>query len=163
MLRWAVLEQTGPVAIRYPRGGDRGFAESHWDGEQSFSVHRQGIHATVITYGTLIANVMEAAEMLAAPGIDVAVLRALRLTGWNPQELKAKLAPSGKIFVAEEVMRGTGIRADIAAVVDDHRVFGADLGKNFVTHGNLKTLYAHYGLDAHTLSKKIAEVVHLEN
>ena len=163
MLRWAVRDQTGPAAIRYPRGGDRGFADSDWDGRQSFSVHRQGKHISVITYGTLISNVLEAAEMLASQGIEVTVLRALRLTGWNSEELKAKLAPSDKIFVAEEVMRGTGIRGDIAAVVSDRTVFGDDLGRNFVTHGNMKTLYAHYGLDPDSLSKKIAEVVHLEN
>ena len=163
MLRWAVRDQTGPVAIRYPRGGDRGFSESHWDGEKSFSLHRKGDHITLITYGTLISNVMEAAELLASQGIEVTVLRALRLTGWNPEELKSLLAPSHKIFVAEEVMRGTGIRGDIAAVVSDCTVFGADLGRNFVTHGNLKTLYAHYGLDPQSLCRKITEVLHLES
>ena len=163
MLRWAVLEQNGPVAIRYPRGGDRDFTASHWNGDDSFSVHRQGTHITVITYGTLISTVMEAAAFLADQGIEVTVLRAMCLTDIDPEALTRLLAPSDKVFVAEEAMAGSGIRGEIAALLPGHRVFGADLGDNFVTHGSMKALYAHYGLDAQSLSKKIAEVVRLEN
>ena len=163
MLRWAVLEQNGPVAIRYPRGGDRDFTASHWNGDDSFSVHRQGTHITVITYGTLISTVMEAAAFLADRGIEVTVLRAMCLTDIDPEALTRLLAPSDKVFVAEEAMAGSGIRGEIAALLPGHRVFGADLGDNFVTHGSMKALYAHYGLDAQSLSKKIAEVVRLEN
>ena len=163
MLRWAVLEQNGPVAIRYPRGGNRGFEDSHWDGKKAFSVHRQGKDITVLTYGTLISQVLEAAEVLASQGVEVTVLRAMCLTDWNAEELKGLLAPSDKIFLAEEVMAGSGIRGKVAALLPGHRVFGVDLGRKFVTHGNLQTLYAHYGLDKESLTQKIAEVVSLEN
>ena len=163
MLRWAVLEQSGPVAIRYPRGGDRDFTGSCWDGESAFACHRQGKDLTVLTYGTLLSNVLEASELLASQGIQVTVLRALRLTDMRPENLKPLLAPSDRVFVAEEVMAGSGIRGEIAAMLPQHRVFGADLGDSFVTHGNLKDLYAHCGLDGLSICRKIAEVVHREN
>ena len=48
MLTWAVNEHNGPVAIRYPRGGDRGFAESNWKPESVVSCHREGDDITIV-------------------------------------------------------------------------------------------------------------------
>ena len=31
MMQWAVMEHNGPVAVRYPRGGDRGYTDSAWE------------------------------------------------------------------------------------------------------------------------------------
>ena len=76
MLRWAVNEYDGPVAVRYPRGGNRSFDGCHWkvlpDIERAgaLSCHRMGTDITLITYGTMIDQVMEAAELLAQGDVD---------------------------------------------------------------------------------------------
>ena len=163
MLRWAVKDQSGPVAIRYPRGGDRGYTDSAWDGKNQLACHRTGDAVTVITYGTLLENVLQAADLLAQKGIQVTVLRAMQLSDLEEVQLRKWLAPGKKVFVAEEVCAGSGIRGQIASLLPDYAVTGADLGRNFVTHGDLKSLYSHYGLDATALAEKIAEVVNRES
>ena len=42
MMTWAVNDCTGPVAVRYPRGGDGRFTESNWDPNASVVCHRHG-------------------------------------------------------------------------------------------------------------------------
>ena len=163
MLRWAVCDYDGPVAIRYPRGGDRGYSDSAWDGNNQFAIHRQGKDITVITYGTLLENAMEAAALLSESGIEATVIRAMELSELDEEQLRSCLSPAHKIFVAEEVCAGSGIRGQIASLLPDHFVTGADLGRHFVTHGDLKSLYKHYGLDGQTLKEKIAEVLHRES
>ena len=69
MLRWAVKECTGPVAVRYPRGTDGAYTASDWHGfdaaRGALKCHRKGEHVTLITYGTMLNNVMGAAALLA--------------------------------------------------------------------------------------------------
>ena len=71
MLRRAVLEMTGPVAVRYPRGCDGTFT-----GIAEQPCLREGSDITLVTYGTLVNEVLAAAKMLQARGISAEVLEA---------------------------------------------------------------------------------------
>ena len=162
MLKWAVTEQTGPVALRYPRGGDRGYTESAW-GDSLVACHRSGKDVTLITYGTLLDNVTKAAELLEQRGVSVSVLRLLSVAPMPAEELKTKLNLNAPIIVIEEVASGCGIKEEISWILKDQRVYGIDLGHQYVTHGAMNDLYCHYGLDAESIAKFVQEVVHLEN
>ena len=70
MLRRAVLEMTGPVAVRYPRGCDGAFT-----GIAEQPRLREGKDITLVTYGTLINEVLSAAKLLEARGISAEVLK----------------------------------------------------------------------------------------
>ena len=159
MLRWAVGEYNGPVAIRYPRGTERNYTESAWHGLDGKLVacHRSGKDVTLITYGTMLENVMEAAEQLAQQGIEATVLRLLTVSKLSADQILAEMSENRCIIVAEEICTGSGIREALAWEIGikcpECRVDGIDLGANFVTHGSQKELYAHYGLDG----KSIAE------
>ena len=66
MLRWAVEEYNGPVAIRYPRGTEGAEQGSAWTGlEKTCVCHRTGKDVTFVTYGTLLGNTLAAADILA--------------------------------------------------------------------------------------------------
>ena len=41
MLQWASLTYTGPVAIRYPRGGNGEYSDAHWTPDSGVITHRQ--------------------------------------------------------------------------------------------------------------------------
>ena len=161
MLRWAVEVYDGPVAIRYPRGGDRNYAESVWDpsgklgDQQLVTCHRQGRDVTILTYGTLLENAMQAAQLLSERGIEATVLRLL-----SPSHLPVfdilEFTAGKKILVMEEVSGETGIAADlllrISETHSDYRVFSMDLGKEFIPHGSVDRLYAHCNLDAKSVA-----------
>ena len=161
MLKWAVTEQ-GPVALRYPRGGNRGYAESAW-GKSQVVCHKSGKNVTLITYGTLLDNVTQAAGVLEQQGISVTVLRLLTVAPIPMEELTAKLNPDAPVVVIEETAGACGIKEEISWMLKDRKVYGMDLGHQYITHGAMKDLYRHYGLDAESIAKFVQEVVHLEN
>ena len=102
MLRRAVLEMEGPVAVRYPRGG-----ESAYRGDSSafpFAVLKEGGDGAIVSYGTLIAEALAAAELLAEEGRAVAVVKLNQLFPL-PEGLCEALHSYPRILIAEECVR----------------------------------------------------------
>ena len=165
MLRWAVQEYDGPVAIRYPRGGEGSWSGSQWSGLDASRVvrHRSGDDVTLLTYGSMLSNVLDAAQLLSAQGIEATVLRLMTLSDMASQEVVDALSRNKLLVVAEEVCSGSGIREALAWELRDKcpecRVIGLDLGPDFVTHGNQKNLYESLGLDGASIAGTVKEVL----
>lgn len=173
MLEWAVKKQNGPVAIRYPRGGNRGFEGSNWDIEcgniasGAFSCHRQGGNITFLTYGVLLKNVMDAAELLSKDGIEANVLRFLSLSPLPIEKLSEQLPNNCHLVVVEEVSVRCGISEELTVALQklrpDCRVSRINLGEDYVTHGSMNALYEHYGLSPEKIRSFVLGVHHSEN
>ena len=167
MLRWAVNEQCGPVAIRYPRGGDRGEISSAWREGVSCVCHRHGTDVTIITYGTLVFNALEAADRLSKQGIEASVIRLLDISDISESTVIYEMLENPSVVVMEEVCTGSGVREAVAWALrkarGDVAVYGIDLGHDFVPHGDIGTLYRQYGLDGQSVCDYILEVVRNEN
>ena len=165
MLRWAVLDYNGPVAIRYPRGGERGYSDSCWKGleDTSLVTHRRGRDVTFLTYGTMLENVMEAARLLSSEGIEATVLRLMRVSNIPAEEILKRLPESRRVIMVEETCTGSGIRENLAwrlgALCPDLRFSGLDLGAEFVPHGSQNELYKHCGLDGQSIAAFTKEVL----
>ena len=164
MLRWAVEEYNGPVAIRYPRGTEGREQGSAWRGlEQTAICHRSGKNVTFVTYGTLLDNAMQAAQILSEQGIEATVLRLTSVSHFSGTEIVAAMADNAPVVVIEEVCSGSGIREALAwelhKLVPDCRVEGIDLGRNFVTHGSQQKLYEMCGLDSESIAAFAKEVL----
>ncbi len=157
MLRWAVCNQNGPVAIRYPRGGDRSYRDSAWDGTNMVYTHCEGEDVTILTYGTMYENALKAAEILANRGISAGVKRLLCVEPLPVEELKAELPENTHLIVVEEISGNCGIRDGLAGKLG-YCVDGIDLGNQYVQHGAIEKLYSHYGLDAEGIAAYIQEV-----
>ena len=165
MLRWAVEECTGPVAIRYPRGGEGRYQNSDWNGPDGKMVvcHRQGTDVTLITYGSILDSVLSAAEILAARGVETTVLRLLSVSDLRAEEIAETMSKNPCAVVVEEVCTGSGIREALAFALEKQsrgcRVEGLDLGNGFVPHGSQKELYKHCGLDAQSIAAYVEEML----
>jgi len=158
MLRWAVEEQSGPVAIRYPRGGDGAYQENLWNPDATVLTHRLGKDAAIITHGRLVNNALAAADMLVEQGIDISVIRLTRLATIDYIGLEKALDGVENVIVAEET--SAGIHNEIAFEIgQNHKVTCVDLGCEYVTHGAVAKLYEVYGLDAQALANKVKEVL----
>lgn len=162
MLQWAVEEYDGPVAIRYPRGGEGSYRDCCWTPDSGLVCHRRGRDVVLVTYGNLLTNVLEAAEILAQKGIDATVLRLTRLTDIRKEEFLPFLEPDLPVIVAEEACRGSGLREAIAWELKHYPVTGLDLGENFVVHGSQKQLYELCGLDGCSIAQYAGEVLRRE-
>jgi len=159
MLRWAVQECGGPVAVRYPRGSEGNYKECAFeDDPYGVCVHRKGTDVTLITYGNIVNNVLSAAEQLEAQGISATVVRLLSAS--HIPELSSLI--SGPAVVVEEACTGSGIKEAIGWSLPGKRVYGIDLGADFVPHGDQNSLHQFTGLDAGSITKFVCEVVHNE-
>ena len=164
MLRWAVKENTHPVAIRYPRGTEGTYRESRWsDLEHTVTSHRNGSDITLITYGSLLETVMDAAQMLAQEGIEATVLRLLSVSHFSGEEICRMMSRNHRLLVVEETCTGSGIREALAweleKHLDDLRADGLDLGRDFVPHGNQSKLYEYCAVDAASIARKAKELL----
>ncbi len=165
MLRWAVGKSTSPVAVRYPRGGDGRYTGCDFDGNANIVCHRSGTDGVIITYGTMVNNALAAAERLAQQGIEITVLRLLAVNPLPADELVTALAGQSHILIAEEAIGGIAesLAWQLSQCLKNANIHTADLGREYVPHGDMASLYHHYGLDAQSLAEKIMEVRKVEN
>ena len=167
MLTWAVEEQDGPVAIRYPRGGNLKYQSSEWVNSAevlrsgALACHRKGNQATIVVYGTLLQNVMDAARILSQSGIETTVLRLMTIAPLPVAQISEQCTE--KVFVLEDTAAACSVAQTLAwelsKVRDGVQVSGIDLGHNYVPHGSVEQLHKHYGLDAESVAEFIKEVL----
>ncbi len=163
MLTWAIQTYDGPVAVRYPRGTEGAYADSAWDGKATAVSHRKGRDITLITYGTLINPVLDAAARLEKQGIQCTVLRLLELADFSVKEILGMMPEKKNVVVIEETAANSGVKLPLAWELQqqcpDCRVSGIDLGKGFVPHGNQARLYEYCGLDADSIARFVSGVL----
>ncbi len=162
MLRWAVMDHDGPVAIRYPRGGNRSYDDSAWGGKLDVACHRKGRDVTIICYGTMLQNAMDAAARLSEQGVEATVLRLLSVKPLPVDGVLEHMAQGMPVVIVEEVSGNCGIRDALAYKLrkqnPDCCVAGLDLGDRFIPHGSVDTLYDHCGLSGEKIAEFVQEV-----
>ena len=167
MLKWAVYDMHGPVAIRYPRGGDGSFDGSCWDALNPVFCHKDGNGVAIVTYGTLVNNALEAARILDEQGIDAGVFRLMSVAPLPMDALVDALNGYRHVLILEEAAAGSGIGDALShclrMAMPGCSVQISDLGHRYVTHGSVKQLYEKHGLDAVSIAKKVQEVLTCEN
>ena len=161
MLRRALFEMTGPVAIRYPRGGEGAFTADTSAGD--FAELRAGENITLCAYGTLINNVLGAADLLHEDGIEARVVKLNRISPFRGGELSRIFGTTKRLLVAEECSGVGCIGQRIAAILaeegrEPQRLMLCNLGRRFIEQGSVGELYRQCGLDAGSLARTAKEV-----
>ncbi|MCD8145829.1 MAG: 1-deoxy-D-xylulose-5-phosphate synthase [Clostridiales bacterium] len=141
LLRWAVEQCAGPVAIRYPRGGENGYCGDA--GVEPTVSLRQGSDLTIVTHGILTGEVLRAAERLEASGCSAEVLKLNRVHPIDADPVAASVQKTGRLLVAEEVIHqncaGMTLAAELMSCgvqVDKLRMLNC--GKGFIPHGTVE-------------------------
>jgi len=80
-------------------------------------VARAGGHATVVTYGVGVLWALEAAERLAAEGIEVEVIDLRTLLPWDEETVLTSARKTGRVLVLHEAPLTGGFGGEIAATV----------------------------------------------
>ncbi len=149
MLRSALYDMTGPVAVRYPRGGDGRFTELTDE-----AVLRPGRDLTLCGYGVTVNTLLDAADALAREGIEAEVLRLRQLKPLE-ESWKASVRKTGALLMVEECPRHGGVFDEMAAdpALDGLKKRVLDLGTGFTQHGSNAELLARAGLDADSIAE----------
>ena len=165
MLTWAVEDYHGPVAVRYPRGGNGCLTESAWCPGTGVLTHGDGNDGAIITYGILTCQALEAAKLLQQQGIHIRVIQLAQVHPIPREELAQALTGVSQIVIAEEAVGGIArsLAWTLAKQDPSRAIQVADLGEHFVPHGSVAQLYQHAGLDAAALAGRFTEVRSDEN
>ncbi|MBR0312839.1 MAG: 1-deoxy-D-xylulose-5-phosphate synthase, partial [Oscillospiraceae bacterium] len=163
MLRRAVLEIDGPVAIRYPRGGEESYHDDR-SGDGAFAELRAGSDITLCAYGTMISPVLDAAELLAKDGVAARVVKVNRISPFVDADVRRTFAGTKKLIVAEECASVGCVGQRLAAILTEEgtplqKLYLCNLNKNFPPHGDAKRLREQFHLDAASIAAKAREVV----
>ena len=162
MLHRAIYEIKGPVAIRYPRGGEGEYRSD--SGAANIVLLREGEDITLCAYGTMINNVLDAADILAGEGISARVIKINAISPLYDSDMRSAVGKTKALLVAEECASVGCMWQRMAAIlawnkISPERLELCNLGKTFPAQGSVEALYREFGLDAASLAKKAAEVL----
>lgn len=161
MLNRALFHLNGPVAVRYPRGGEGAYLGS--GGEEPAVILRQGSDITLVSYGTEINDVLEAAQLLEAQGVQAEVVKINQLTPLDSELVERSVSKTGVLLAAEEQCAQGCIGQRLAARLELSGILGktvlVNCGKGFVPHGAASLLKRDLSLDGMGICKKALEVL----
>lgn len=150
MLRAAIYDINGSVAIRYPRGGEGKYTACNTAPE---TLLREGIDVTLVCYGIMTNEVLDAAERLAAEGISAEVIKLSMIKPPDFDLVMRSLRKTGKLLISEDVCEAgcVGSRILEEAAISEIDIRAAkllNLGEGIVPHGTVAELLHDFGLDA---------------
>ena len=150
MLRAAIYDINGSVAIRYPRGGEGKYTACNTAPE---TLLREGRDVTLVCYGIMTNEVLDAAERLAAEGISAEVIKLSMIKPPDFDLVMRSLRKTGKLVISEDVCEAgcVGSRILEEAAINEIHVRAAkllNLGEGIVPHGTVAELLHDFGLDA---------------
>lgn len=150
MLRAAIYDINGSVAIRYPRGGEGKYTDCNTAPE---TLLREGRDVTLVCYGIMTNEVLDAAERLAAEGISAEVIKLSMIKPPDFDLVMRSLRKTGKLLISEDVCEAgcVGSRILEEAAINETHVRAAkllNLGEGIVPHGTVAELLHDFGLDA---------------
>lgn len=162
MIHQALFETDGPVAVRYPRGGEGRFTAD--TSNQPVVRLREGTQAVLITYGILVNQALEAAEQLEKEGISAKVLKLNRIA---PLDMAAALRETEGmdiVLVLEDCFETGSVGQQIAAGMEEAgqrhaHVILQNLKDHFAPEGTVEQLRHRFGLDADGAAGAVKEAI----
>ena len=156
----AAYEYEGPVYLRFgrlavPVINDR---EDYKFEIGKGVVLREGKDVTLVATGLEVAETLEAAEMLAADGIDAKIINIHTIKPLDEDLIVAAAKETGKVVTIEEhsVIGGLGSAVcDVLSEKAPTKVLKIGVNDTFGESGPAKVLLAKYGLDAKGIYEKV--------
>ncbi len=146
----ATLADSGPVAIRYPRGSARQVDEAEVGRGLDARIARRGGDICILAVGRMVEHALRAADELAADGIEATVWDVRSCAQLDPAMI-ADAAAHRAVITVEDGIRDGGVGmamfdeiGDIAPALPV-KVLGVPT--RFVPHGEPKQIMARLGLD----------------
>jgi 1-deoxy-D-xylulose-5-phosphate synthase len=157
MVHTAALHDSGPIAVRYPRGEGIGVALP--DVPQALEIGkgrmiREGRQVAILSLGTRLAEALKAADQLDAMGLSTSVAD-LRFAKPLDEALIRKLVTTHEVAVTIEEASIGGLGAHVLTLASDEGLTDAGLKirtlrlpDRFQEHDKPEKQYAEAGLDA---------------
>jgi 1-deoxy-D-xylulose-5-phosphate synthase len=129
MTHTAVLHDSGPIALRYPRGSGTGVAIPEVPQRLEIGkgrVVREGKTVAILSLGTRLAEALKAADLLEAKGLSTSVAD-LRFAKPLDEELIRRLLTTHEVAVTVEEASIGGLGAHVLTMASDQGLIDAGL------------------------------------
>ena len=153
----------GPVAVRYPRGCGRGVAVPTKGKVQPVgesSTLREGSDVAILAFGGMVANALDAAEILAADGIDARVVD-MRWVKPLDEAAIASAAETRLVVTVENGIisggAGEGVLDALSRMKATVPTLVLGIDDSFVPHGKISQLLVDLGLDAEGIAASVKQ------
>lgn len=162
MIRLA-LQTDAPCAIRYPKAttpAGRFIAGSKPLRIGEAETLRTGREAAVVAYGATVEAAVEAAERLAAQGVEIAVINARFAKPLDEDTLCEAFAAHRFVVTVEDHALAGGFGSAVlelasAAGADTRKLVRLGIPDRFIEHGARKVLLKQLGLDAEGIQQTV--------
>lgn len=166
MLRRAIYEIDGPVAVRYPRGGEGALQDDLSAGHSVLL--RDGTDVTIAAYGTGINDALDAAQRLEDQGVSAAVVKLNELKPLRAETALASLRKTGRLVVPEETCQSGCVGMELLSAAAAEHVSLRDvklinLGEGIVGHGSPAELKNMLRLDGEGIAAAAMELINGKN
>lgn len=149
MLRYAVSD-SGPFAIRYPRGGEGEYSANSFENRAKSALLREGTDVTLITYGTLINNAILAADKAKSLGVSCEIIKLNSLKPIDKEAIIKSAEKTGKVVIVEDVAENGSVSQMISKCLCEKKILCKVISLNsvdsFTTHGNIGELHNLLGI-----------------
>ena len=160
----AAIADPDPVVFLEPKRIYRAFAEEVPDDGTALPLDtcfqlREGGDVTLISWGAMIVDTLNAAEALALDGIEADVIDVATLSPLDTTTLLESVSRTGRVVIVHEAALTAGYGAEIAARISEHGLF--ELKAPVLRVTGLDTVMPLSRLEAHYLPglKRICDAV----
>ena len=168
MVATAAAHNDGPIAFRYPRGDgvgvempSRGVPLEIGKGRMI----RQGARVAILSFGTHLAEVVQAAELLALRGLSPTIADA-RFAKPLDRDLILELAHTHEALITIEEGSIGGFGSHVAHLLAEEGVFDTGLKfrsmvlpDTFIDHASPEAMYRSAGMDAAQIEAKVLQTL----
>jgi 1-deoxy-D-xylulose-5-phosphate synthase len=158
LLRAGVNHLSGPFCVRWPRDAVPAevppIAEIEPVPYATWEVLRRGSGLAILATGTMVLPALDAAQELAARGIDATVVNCRYLKPYDRAVFEEVVGSHDALLTVEEGALTNGFGAFMAREIDDFRpgralrVGSMGIPDRFIQHGSRAALLGEIGLDA---------------
>jgi len=153
----AAVTTPGPVFVRLMRDPLFDIYEEGDDFVPGGSrVVREGKDITIVTYGDILFQALEAADMLVEEGIEAEVIDMYSVKPFDRETLLASLAKTGALLVAENHQKRNGLGYELSNFCLKQKPVAFDnlgLDDTFAESGAYYKLLEKYGISKHWIVK----------
>ena len=163
MLRRALFDLAGPVAVRYPRGGEEAYRGDASD--KPLVRLREGKGVTLLAYGVLVNQALEAAARLERRGIQAEVLKLNQIAPLDGSVLADFFQETDIRLVLEDCFGAGCVGQRVAAILAGEgraprKLILKNRGRTFAPEGSVPQLEERFGLDAAAVAAAVEEACH---
>ena len=171
----ALRHETGPIALRFPRGAaasEEGLSavavpleigKGVMLREGATDAAGEGAGICLVGIGLMAKHALDAAELLAAEGIEVGVINARFVKPLDRELLLRAAGDYGCLVTIEDNAIAGGFGSAVMELLWEEnvptRVVAMGIPDRFIDHGKPASLYTQVGLDAAGIARKVRELL----